>query len=287
MKKTLCLVTAFVIIIAFASCSGNGTNDNASQDITSKNEISKTHSSTEDDVSVMDTSSKEDYTSQPPQSGIDNSYDASEPDDSSIVSETDNSSVVPEPDDSSVVSEPDDSSVVSEPNDSSAPSEPDTSIDIPPITANSSPADIFSAVSSNNNVLSLNTIMTSIIKNYLNGQDVLYIRSFSSGDSKLFDLEVTDTSVIDSAICVEPYEGPIEYCCYLIKLKDGADKDSIKAEFLSSMDKNRWGCITAEKAIVIDSGNILLAIMASEAETDAYAKAFESVMGSAGTVLYK
>ncbi len=287
MKKTLCLVTTFVIIIAFASCSGNGANNNASQDITSKNEISKTHSSTEDDFSVMDTRSEDDYTSQLTQSEIDDSYDTSEPDDNSIVSESDNSSVVPEPDDSSVVSEPDDSSVVSEPNDSSAPSEPDTSIDTPPITVNSSPADIFSAVSSNNNILSLNTIMTSIIKNYLNGQDVLYIRSFSSGDSKLFDLAVTDTSVIDGAICVEPYEGPIEYCCYLIKLKNGVDKDSIKAEVLSSMDKNRWGCITAEKAIVIDSGNILLAIMASKAETDAYAKAFESVMGSAGTVLSK
>lgn len=147
--------------------------------------------------------------------------------------------------------------------------------------------DVFNAVS-NNDILNSDTVMAQILKYYFDGQeDILYFRNFTSGASKLFDLALDDLSAIDSAICVEPCEGPIEYCCYLIKLKDGANADDIKAKVLSAMDKSRWECVTAEKAVVIDSGSFVLALMASEAETDAYIKAFKEVMGSAGTVLSK
>lgn len=278
MKKTLYIITAVVLIITFASCSGNGANNNESQDITSKNEISQTHRSTEDDVSGKDIGSKDNYTSRSNQSGIDNSFDTSEYDDSSIVSVSDDSSVVPEPDDSSNVTEPDDSSDITE---------PDSSIDTPSINDSSSLSDILRAILSNDNVSSLNGIMKNFVKNYLSGQDTLFIREFSSSSTRLFDLSISETSIINSAICVEPYEGPIEYCCYLIKLNEGTDKDKIKSEIFSSLDKNRWGCITAEKAIVIDSGNVILALMASEAETYAYVEAFKEVMGTTGTVLSK
>ncbi len=210
---------------------------------------------------------------------------ASVPDDNSNVSEPDNSSVST-PDDSSSFSEPDNNSA-SVPDDSSVISEPDSSINIPSINDNSSLSDILKAILSNDNVNSFNGIMKNFVKDYLSGQDTLFIREFSSGSTRLFDLSISDISVIDSAICVEPYEGPIEYCCYLIKLIDGADKQSVKAEVLSSMNKSYWGCITAEKAIVIDSGNVILALMASEAETDAYVKAFKEVMVTTGTVLSK
>lgn len=147
--------------------------------------------------------------------------------------------------------------------------------------------DVFNAVS-NNDILNSDTVMAQILKFYFEGQeDILYFRNFSSGNSKLFDLALDDLSAIDSAICVEPLEGPIEYCCYLIKLKDGANAEDVKAKVLSAMDKSRWECVTAEKAVVIDSGSFVLALMASEAETDAYIKAFKEVMGSAGTVLSK
>lgn len=268
MKKFLCITIALAMILAFASCAGGGDN-NDSQDGTSKDEISVSSDSVKDDTSAIDTSSEDDICSQSSQSEIDDSSDDSNPDDSSVASK---------PDDSSAASTPDDSSVSSEPN---------SKIDIPPISADSSLVDVFNAVS-NNDILNSNTVMAQILKYYFEGQeDMLYFRNFSSGASKLFDLALDDLSAIDSAICVEPCEGPIEYCCYLIKLKDGANAEGVKAKVLSAMDKSRWQCVTAEKAVVIDSGSFVLALMASEAETDAYIKAFKEVMGSAGTVLSK
>lgn len=259
MKKFLCITIALAMLLAFASCTGSGDGNN-SREVTSKDEISASSDPGKDDASTIDTCSEDDISSQPAQSEIDNSSDGSNSDDSSAASK------------------PDDSSVFSEPN---------STIDIPPISANSSLVDVFNAVS-NNDILNSDTVMAKILKYYFDGrEDILYFRNFSSGASKLFDLALDNLSAIDSAICVEPCEGPIEYCCYLIKLKDGANAEDVKAKVLSAMDKNRWGCVTAEKAVVIDSGSIVLALMASETETDAYIKAFKEVMGSAGTVLSK
>lgn len=263
MKKFMCITIALAMLLAFASCAGSGDN-NDSQDGTSESNVSSA-----DNASVADTSSEDDIGSQSSQSGADDSSDGSNPDDSSVA---------PKPDDSSVAPPPDDSSVSSEPN---------SAIVIPPISADSSLVDVFNAVS-NNDILNSDTIMAKVLKYYFDGkEDMLYFRNFSSGDSKLFDIALDDLSAIDSAICVEPFVGPVEYCCYLMKLKDGANAEDIKAKVLSAMDKSRWECVTAEKAVVIDSGSIILALMASETETDAYIKAFKEVMESAGTVLSK
>lgn len=317
-KKFLCIMS-LALIISLYSCNKNETNNSSLTSDTST-ETSKVIISEEDDVSVIDSSFEDNNNSQTWISENDSNSDSPDNNDNSVISEQDNISVST-PDDNSNVSEsnnssastsddnsnvsqtdnsslstPDDNSNISDndntssdfiPDDSSVISEPDSSINIPSINDNSSLSDILKVILSNDNVNSFNGIMKNFVKDYLSGQDTLFIREFSSGSTRLFDLSISDISVIDSAICVEPYEGPIEYCCYLIKLIDGADKQSIKAEVLSSMNKSYWGCITAEKAIVIDSGNIILALMASEAETDAYIKAFKEVMVTTGTVLSK
>ncbi len=275
-KKFLCIMS-LALIISLSSCNKNEVNNSSLTSDTST-ETSKVITSEEDDVSVIYSSSEDNNNSQTWISENDSNSDSPDNNDNSVISEPDNSSNVSNSDNTSADSDPDDSSDITE---------PDSSIDIPSINDNSSLSDILKAILSNDNVNSFNGIMKNFVKDYLSGQDTLCIREFSSGSTRLFDLSISDISVIDSAICVEPYEGPIEYCCYLIKLIDGADKQSVKAEVSSSMNKSYWGCITAEKAIVIDSGNIILALMASEAETDAYIKAFKEVMGTTGTVLSK
>lgn len=317
-KKFLCIMS-LALIISLSSCNKNEVNNSSLTSDTST-ETSKVILSEEDDVSVIDSSSEDNNNSQTWISENDSNSDSLDNNDNSVISEQDNSSVsspddnssFSEPDissasmpddnsnilepDNSTISSPDDNSNISDndntssdfiPDDSSATTDPDSSIDMPSITDNSSLSDILKAILSNDNVNSFNGLMKNFVKDYLSGQDTLFIREFSSSSTRLFDLSISETSIINSAICVEPYEDPIEYCCYLIKLNEGTDKDKIKSEIFSSLNKNRWGCTTAEKAIVIDSGNVILALMASEAETYAYVEAFKEVMGTTGTVLSK
>ena len=54
------------------------------------------------------------------------------------------------------------------------------------------------------------------------------------------------------------------YSAVAVKVKDGADIETIKKEMLDNIDTNKWICVSAEKVYATNSGNIIFLVMSDE-----------------------
>ena len=54
------------------------------------------------------------------------------------------------------------------------------------------------------------------------------------------------------------------YEAVMVKVKNGADIESMKQEMLDNIDMNKWICVSAEKVYVTNSGNVIFMVMSDE-----------------------
>ena len=94
------------------------------------------------------------------------------------------------------------------------------------------------------------------------------------GDTNIIDvsdaMEVTNYTGLKSNKDVEaivvsmPFMSAQAYEAVMVKVKDGADIESMKQEMLDNIDMNKWICVSAEKVYVTNSGNVIFMVMSDE-----------------------
>ena len=69
---------------------------------------------------------------------------------------------------------------------------------------------------------------------------------------------------IEAVVVSEPLMNAQAYSAVAVKVKDGADIETIKKEMLDNIDTNKWICVSAEKVYATNSGNIIFLVMSDE-----------------------
>lgn len=78
------------------------------------------------------------------------------------------------------------------------------------------------------------------------------------------------------------------YEAVMIKVKDGADIESMKQEMLDNLNMRKWLCVTADKLYITNSGNLIFMVMAdNEWATPVYNSFKEQVENKIGKELEK
>lgn len=69
---------------------------------------------------------------------------------------------------------------------------------------------------------------------------------------------------VEALVVSEPLINAQSYSAVAVKVKNGADIETMKKEMLDNINTNKWICVSAEKVYVTNSGNIIFLVMASE-----------------------
>ena len=97
-----------------------------------------------------------------------------------------------------------------------------------------------------------------------------------------FNSYVADSVVYESMI------SPANQSFCIIKVNDETKVAELKQKVFDNCNPNKWICMSAERAIVMDSGSYIMLCMAGTAECDAVKTAFsEYFNGNMGEVLDK
>ncbi len=88
---------------------------------------------------------------------------------------------------------------------------------------------------------------------------------------------------VERAVFSEPMIGSIAYSMCLIKAKDGADIEALKAQILEGVNFRKWVCVAAEKVLVTNCGNTIMMVMSQEEIVDDVYNAFNSVANNAAS----
>lgn len=95
------------------------------------------------------------------------------------------------------------------------------------------------------------TLNTQIVD--INNADVL--KSFTG---------LTSNENIDAVVASEPMIGAQAYSFVLVKVKDGADADSIAKQMSENIDTRKWICVEAEKLYATSVDNLAVLVMSSD-----------------------
>lgn len=69
---------------------------------------------------------------------------------------------------------------------------------------------------------------------------------------------------IDAVVVSEPMIGSQPYSFVLVKVKDGADADSIAKEMSENVDTRKWICVQADKLYATSVDNLAVLVMSSD-----------------------
>ena len=69
----------------------------------------------------------------------------------------------------------------------------------------------------------------------------------------------------------------IAHSAVLVRVPDGTDVETVRADIEANANPAKWVCVNAEKTTVIANGNVILLVMSSTATTDAIAANFQAL----------
>ncbi len=69
---------------------------------------------------------------------------------------------------------------------------------------------------------------------------------------------------VEAIVVSMPVMSAQAYEAVMVKVKNGADIESMKQEMLDNIDMNKWICVSAEKVYVTNSGNVIFMVMSDE-----------------------
>lgn len=69
---------------------------------------------------------------------------------------------------------------------------------------------------------------------------------------------------VEAIVVSMPFMSAQAYEAVMVKVKNGADIESMKQEMLDNIDMNKWICVSAEKVYVTNSGNVIFMVMSDE-----------------------
>lgn len=104
-------------------------------------------------------------------------------------------------------------------------------------------------------------------------------------DSLSYFTGLSDATGIKEAVYAEPMMSSIAFSAVLIELEDGTDAEAVKKNIVDNINQSKWICVSAEKIIANNSGNIVMFVMTSSDLADAVMASFNTVYegGEMGT----
>lgn len=93
---------------------------------------------------------------------------------------------------------------------------------------------------------------------------------------------LNDLKDVEYVVASEPMMTSQAYSLILVKLKDGADADSIAKTMNDNVDERKWICVTAEKIYSVASGDVVCLVMSNEETAKAVYDSFKELAGSVG-----
>ena len=69
---------------------------------------------------------------------------------------------------------------------------------------------------------------------------------------------------IEEVVISVPMMNAQAYSLAVVKVKDGANIESLKQEMLDNIDMRRWICVSAEKLYITNNGNIIFLVMSDK-----------------------
>ena len=89
---------------------------------------------------------------------------------------------------------------------------------------------------------------------------------------------------IEYVVVSEPMMSSQAYSLVLLKVKNGADADSIAKTMNENINTSKWVCVTAEKVYSVASGDVVCLVMASEERAKPVFESFKTIAGEVGQV---
>lgn len=83
---------------------------------------------------------------------------------------------------------------------------------------------------------------------------------------------------IEGAECYvsEPMIGSIAHSVVLLKLPEGTDVETVKADIEANADPRKWVCVEAEKVTVVSHDNVVMLVMSTVAMSETVVANFEA-----------
>ena len=93
---------------------------------------------------------------------------------------------------------------------------------------------------------------------------------------------------IEALIVSMPLMNAQAYEVVMVKVKDGANIESMKQEMLNDIDMSKWICVSAEKLYITNFGNVIFMVMSNEEWAEIVYNSFkEQVENNIGNELEK
>lgn len=99
---------------------------------------------------------------------------------------------------------------------------------------------------------------------------VSYVTGLENGD----DLEFA----VESA----PMMSSIAYSVVLVKVKDGVNAEEVAKKMCDNVDERKWICVTAEKILATNSGDVVCLVMSNNDTATAIYDTFKELAGTVG-----
>lgn len=113
--------------------------------------------------------------------------------------------------------------------------------------------------------------MQNLISNVYSGIDVQLPPSLNTQVIDINNADVlkaytglSSNENIDAVVASEPMIGSQAYSFVLVKVKDGADADSIAKEMSENVNTAKWICVAADKLYATSVDNLAVLVMASD-----------------------
>ena len=114
-----------------------------------------------------------------------------------------------------------------------------------------------------------NIEMPMVMTNIVDISDEMAVTSFTGLKSK---------ENVEQVVVSEPMMTSQAYSLVLVKVKDGADIETLKKEMLDNIDTRKWICVTADNVYVTNHTNLICLVMSREELAKPVYNAFKEVV---------
>ncbi len=124
--------------------------------------------------------------------------------------------------------------------------------------------------------MSLTEIMDTLYNGYT--EELPMLATTELTDAETFEW-ITYASYVEGyeAVCSEPMMSSIAHSVVLVRVPEGTDVESVRAEIEQNHDPRKWICVEAEKSAVIAHNNTILLVMSTTALADVVIANFDAL----------
>lgn len=135
-----------------------------------------------------------------------------------------------------------------------------------------------------NNAQDLTSLVDKIYDNVTVEMPDLETQAMDTTDSDMVAMftGLDSAENIEYLVVSEPLMSSQAYSLVLVKVKEGADANSIAQTMNDNINMAKWVCVSAEKVYTTTSGDIICLVMSDEEKAKSVYDSFKTLAGSVG-----